>query len=432
MLLNKRKQQQVNRTTQSIVDYEPYQTSILSQWWYDWRRNPPFHRFTHVPAMQREPRLSLGMDVLKGMATSLPKFWINDGCPIDRPSETKQFVMKQLEKFWVGGAPHMMDCMDWGWAGGETIYEHTDDGLEFSHFQKFRAQDMRPVTMAGRLIGLELQHNAQKRYLGGHQAFWTVHRRDYHPWWGRSKYESAYIPWNELYDEFGAMDMRRVFFYKYAFQGHIIRHPNEMVKDPETGMMRNARTVAKKAIENHRSGAVFTLPSDVDPVSNKYKWDVEAVPAVTGSAEVIEYIKNLRREMTEGLGLSEEVFQAAETGSGFSGRKIPETAVRAIMTQVVYWLIHDADRQIFQPLCRMRGLSTDYEIVPFGLIEEDDAGHGPDPMTADGSQLPDEVAAGAKAAVKKNRDPNQGNQLRLSQQFPWSSPHVGSEMAICK
>ena len=119
--------------------------------------------------------------------------------------------------------------------------------------------------------------------------------------------------------------------------------------------------------------------------------------------------------MTEGLGLSEEIFQAAETGSGFSGRKIPETAVRGILTQVVYWLVHDADRQIIRPLVRQHGLEGDYTIIPFGLIEEDNGNVEPTD-----ENVPGEAANNVDkpkmqlASATTQRDPNKGNGLRLA------------------
>lgn len=387
---------------QRITDYydKPgYSWSL--QGWINWRDTPPFIRFLHIPSMQTDPRLKLCMEILKGMATSLSRFYIDEGkADSENPSDIKEFAIKQITRFWASGAYHMLDAMDWGWCGAETLYRYREDGmLAFRGFQKFRAQDVYPVTLDGEICGIMLEMLG-RRYLGGQHAFWHVHRRDFHRFWGRSRYESSYVSWFELYDRQGAFQTRRHYFYRHSFQGEIGRYPEGSRTDEKTGQTVENREIMRSLVENARSGGVYILPSDRDAASGELEWDIVDRNTGNTSHDVRDYVTDLKDEMTEGMGVSKELFQAADTGSGYSGRKIPEQAVRGILTQVVYWLISDFNEQVLKPLIRRNfGCDPDYEIIPFGLIEEDQ------PVEGEGTgSVPGSAVDKARANEKVSRE----------------------------
>lgn len=359
-----------NVTKRKVKNYDDRPSfSYASMAMFPWRNNPPFIRMYHVPAMQRDSRLSLAMSVLKGMALSLSRFYVKDE---DGDEEIRQFVIRQVERFWTVGAAHMIDSMDWGWAGGEVMYRYNGNGeLDFNCFQKFRAMDIAPVTLEGDFAGIELKVRNNK-FLGGQYAFWTVHDREFNRWWGRSKYESAFLPWFEKHDRHGALDARRAYYYRHSFQGEIGRFPEGSYID-EHGQEVSNRDTMMALQQNARSGGSFTLSSARDEQGN-FLWDIEDRAKTQTSHDVREYIEDLDRESTEGLGVSDELFRAADTGSGFSGRKIPEQAVRGILSQVVFWMVYDFDEQVIRPLVRQNyNVDPTHEIIPFGLIDEDQA-----------------------------------------------------------
>jgi len=347
---------------------------------YLWRNNPPFVRLMHVRAMQKDPRLSLGMSVLKGMAISLPKFWVE---PNDATPEIKEFVKAQIERFWTVSAHAMLESMDWGWAAGEVLYRYDyDDQLHFDYIQKFHAADVMPVTLEGDFAGIEVRAESNQ-FVGGQYAFWTVHDRDYNRWWGRSRYESAFVPWNEMYDRNGALDARRVYYFRHSFQGEVGRYPEGAHVD-KNGVTQPNRDIMRALVENARSGGSYILPSTRDEHGN-YLWSVEDRQTTNTSHDVREYIEDLRLECTEGIGLSTEVLQAAETGSGYSGRKVPEQAVRGILSQIVFWLIHDFDELVIKPLVEINfGRESNHSVLPFGLTDEPSG----EPVAPEGQSVP--------------------------------------------
>ncbi len=372
-------------TKRKIQNYEHRPgLSYASQFLYTYRNIPPCVRRLHVPAMQRHHRLSLAMSILKGMATSLSRFWVE---PNDAPQEVKDFVVSQINRFWTVGAPHMLEAMDWGWAAGETMYRYDrQNQLNYHCFQKFRALDVTPVTLHGDFAGLELRNQGQQ-FLGGMYAFWHTHGRDHDRWWGRSKYEPAYTPWFEMSDRNGAIDCRRHYYYRHSFQGEIGRYPEGSTPN-EAGEAIPNRDIMARLVENARSGGTYILPSQRDENGNP-EWDIIDRTKTQTSHDVREYISDLLREATEGMGVSEEVFQAADTGSGYSGRKIPEQAIRAILSQEVFWLVFDFDEQVIRPLVRMNfGTDENYEIIPFGLIDEDQGDETPQVVEDEGGRVP--------------------------------------------
>ena len=356
-------------TARKVKDYDDRPgISYASHSLYTWRNNPPFVRFLHVPAMQRDSRLTLALKVLKGMALSLSRFYVE---PNDTPSKIKDFVVQEVERFWTVGASHMVDAMDWGWAGGEVLYKYDSSGeLHFDAFQKFRAMDIQPVTLDGNFAGIELKTQG-KKYIGGQYAFWHVYEREFNRWWGRSIFESAFLPWHELHDKNGALDMRRMFYYKHSFQGKTGRFPSGGYTDETTGAVTPNRDILVNLMQNHRSGGDFALPSDRDE-NGDYLWDIEHTTTSQSAHDVREYVDDLYREETEGIGVSQELIMAADTGSGYSGRKIPEQSVRGILSQEVFWMIYDFDQQVIRPMIQHNfGQDADYQIKPFGLVEEE-------------------------------------------------------------
>lgn len=392
-----------------VKDYQGAHVYLAGNAYYNWRRKPPFHRMFHVPAMLQDSRLQMSMQILKGMITSLSRFYVDEGSAEgDQPSEIKQFLIDQISHFWRIGSYRCLSAMEWGWFGAETLYRVNDKGqFVFDDFNTFRQPDTYPVTLDGDFVGMEVRDKAEPIYIGGQKAFWHLHWRDQNKWWGGSRLRGAFEPWLDLHDEWGALDVRRQYYYKHVFQGEIIRHPPGSTQDKNGNPVAYDK-IARSLVEKARAGGVYVLPSVYDPASKKPLWDVEDRATQSSADDVREYVSDCRREMTEGVGLSEEIFKAAESGSGYSGRKIPETATRGMLTDIVYWIISDADSQIFRPLIKMNfGCNPEYEIIPFGLVgsEEDDDVHAVQDYHT--GKVPD-------SAAKKAAGKDEKGQMRLA------------------
>jgi len=108
-------------------------------------------------------------------------------------------------------------------------------------------------------------------------------------------------------------------------------------------------------------------------------------------------VDDLKGDISEGMGVPDEVIEAAETGSGYSGRRIPQNALRGMLSEVANFLIQDLNDQILEPLIRRNfGEVPDYEIQTFGLVRDADEGMG-EAVAAPGVEIPE--SATAKAAL---------------------------------
>jgi len=130
-------------------------------------------------------------------------------------------------------------------------------------------------------------------------------------------------------------------------------------------------------VEKQRSGGAYTFPSTTDPLSGKRLWEVETKDTTGGGQQVLDNVAVLADEIAEGLGIPPEMISASETGSGFSGRKIPESAFRGILTNIVQEMVSDIDDQCFRSLVKEAfNVEPSYEIVPFGLVRDEEEGAG--------------------------------------------------------
>jgi len=391
-------------------NYEPA-ALLASYGYFRWRKRPPFHRFIHVPAMIADPRIMMVMLAIKGALTSLCHFYVDEtpGSMEDPPpSEIKKYVIKQITRWWRTSVGQMLQALEWGWFAAEPLYRVQNNGrIGFRGFRKLEPQDVLPVTSEGELVGIELrpwgqgaarEGGADSVYLGGEKAFWHVHWRERLRWWGWSRLFGAFEPWLDLHAEGGGMDIRRKWYYTHTFQGKRMYHPPGTYTDDVTGARKPFKEIARGMLEDERSGGVFAFPSQFDSITGIPLWKIEDPPS-SGNAggDVREYIYDLKREMTEGLGFPEEIIRAAETGSGYSGRAIPQEAFRGMLTDLAQHMVLDFDEQIVRPLVRREfHQEPDYEIIPFGLIEQEEEVTA---LTGNGQSVPDPVAKRAEAAT---------------------------------
>lgn len=358
-------------------DYDAtnYNLGYGTLWYFEYRRKPPFRRLFHVPAMLANRRVQLALQTFEGAITSLSHFFVKED-----NEQIKEFVITQIERWWRNSASKMIyGALAYGFYGAEILYRVDSEGrLAFNCLKSFQPHDIFPVTFKGDLVGVQLRNyrGGKVRYVGGEKAFWHVHGREWHPWFGQSRLFAAYEPWLELTSEGGGLDVRRLFFFRNVLQNDVMYYPDEVIPN-EQGERIHARDIARSMVEKQRAGGVYALPSATDVDGNK-KWEIVTKDTTGGGEDVMRHVEVLADEIAEGMGIPPEVFTAADTGSGFSGRKIPEAAFRGILTNIVQWMVSDFDEQCVRALVKEAfKVEPSHEIVPFGLVrDEGDEGQG--------------------------------------------------------
>ena len=360
-------------------------------------RLPPFSVFRHVPMMEKEPRIQLAMEYIKGTITSRAMFYVDETGSERGPedehrfgvedgeqpaSKMKKFIMEQLQRWWTTSARSQMMALDYGFFGAEVNYCIRNNMTSFHSMTRIAPMDCSPVSLDGDLVGMVVKNHTGvgRVYIGGPKKLWHVQRREQNKFWGRSRYAAAYDPWMDLVHEGGAKDIKRLYFHKNVYQGDTIYFPADGITLLPDGTTEPAAKTAQRLVTQKRTGAAISLPSLFDESGNRL-WEI--VNHETGSAgqQLLDNIDKLKDEMTEGIGVPRELIEAAETGSGYSGRKVPQDAFHGMLAEILFWMVHDFDEQVIKPLVRMNFGITEpnYQIIPFGLVEEPSEPDEPQP-----------------------------------------------------
>ena len=338
------------------------------------RNRPPFSRL-HVREMLTDPRVQFGLWLIKGPIMSNAKFVVKS-----ENTEVQDFVIKSVERFWRTSAVRALKAVEWGYSGSEVIYEVKNGQVHFQTLRDLDTPDVSVVTNSGRLQGIIVRHvpmgtqpqsHKIKVFIGGPKAFLHVHMRERNPWYGLSRLFASFIPWWEQWSDGGYRDVRRLWFYKNAFEGGILYHPPGITRLNDGTIISN-KDLAREMIEKKRTGGVIAFPNLTVDASGNRAWEYEAAKPNDIPGGLMEYGTTLRDEILEGMGIPTEVVESSG-GEGFgssSGRAIPQMAFFSTLQEIAQWLIHDFQVQILEPLVALNfGEGIDFEVVPQSLLE---------------------------------------------------------------
>jgi len=310
-----------------------------------------------IEQMEIDPRVKFGLSLIKGPMISKAKFKVTS-----ESEDVRQLVIKMINEFWKNGAIQALKAVEWGHSGSEVLYKKDEKTghIVYAGLKDFQSSSVKIVTNNGKRVGLLIKdfmtmtmQSGRAVYLGGPKAFHHVHNREIHPFYGRSRLYGAHIPWNEIWSQGGFRDIRRMWFYKNAFSGGTIYHPNKMAMTPD-GRTVHTQDWAQEMIEKQKAGAVWALPNDVDKFGNR-AWEVKDAKGNTIPAGLFTYGDSLRIEILEAMGIPYEVIEASgnEGFGSSSGREIPETAFYSILQEELNWLIYDFTEQVVRPMVQI-------------------------------------------------------------------------------
>jgi hypothetical protein len=388
-------------------EYEPTHS------FYGWytpiaKRRPAFTSIT-VEAMLADPRVTFGLQLIKGPILANAKFLVQCEDP-----NTKEFIIRQISRFWRTSCSIALSSVEYGYAGCEVIYRELQGKIHFDHLKYLHPNDIGCVIKDGEFVGMEIKHankNGERvdkpLYMSAPKAFWTVHSRELHPWYGRSRLFGAYIPWHEMWTEGGQRDIRFLWFYKHAFSGGTIYYPIGSNQDTDGNMVSNKNS-ARQLLDVAKAGASLAFP--VYPGGTEqaqWKHDPAKMPAAPEG--MLEYGEALREEIFEGMGIPPEVAYSEGTGA-FAGRKIPQQAFYTGLYDATQNLMTDFDNIILSSLISIGGFSKDYEIETLGLMREEEQADGEGFEEAQGEGHTEDMGQQAQGFNKdRNKFKNRNN-----------------------
>jgi hypothetical protein len=341
---------------------------------------PPFG-FGTVSMMLRDARISFGLGMIKGPIYSYTKFFtakesedleINQAIiemeyhyayKVEAASpDTEKFVIENLNKFWEDGLMKALQCLEWGFSPNQVIYKRDEftGNIIYNTLDYYSPIHCRPVSKNNELVGVFIRQT--NKFIPLPKSCSFVHQREKNNFTGQSRLLGCHIPWHETWQLGGARDIRRLWYYKCAYDAGTLYFPNGSVTD-EFGNTKDNAEIAVELMEATQTGSYRVLPKPEGSKNDK-TWDFEAPKANTTPDGILEYPQDLRCEVLEGLGIPREVVEA-NGSSGFgssSGRNIPRMAFIASLCSIVSETLTDFDKQILRPLVKINGLNPRYKL----------------------------------------------------------------------
>jgi hypothetical protein len=325
--------------------YRP-STLIFPQWMYS---GQAVFTLTDVESMRRDYQVNLGLNMLKSPLYTAQ--W-SIKCP-QNPMIAK-YVNEQLFRLWRASLRKILRALEYGYAAGEILYklDHRDL-VVFAGYKDFHPRDIRVLTDEYQYAGIRIKNIPDKGDVDifAPKAFFFSTNREFQGWYGRSWLISCWEDYTEKRSRDGAIDIRRLWFYKNAYTGGIIRHPNKDYVMPD-GTIISARDMAKEMGERLKTGSPIAF-SSTRGTQGQFIWSYES-PGINGNAtEIREYPKDLDVGIFRGLNIPDNVInEAAGTGS-YAGRRVPERAFYVILEMLYAEIMEAIKIQILEPLVKI-------------------------------------------------------------------------------
>lgn len=318
----------------------------------------------YVPMMLEDPRIQLGLWMIKGPLLAHAKFFVDS-----EDKEVQEFVVRNLSRFWLTSASKALCALQWGFQPAESVYRVSQENPQHVDFDAlwpitYPLDVKSTLEYKGRLYGFRLRD--KEKPIEGMKAFWHVHWPEFNKTTGRSRLFASFPPWIEKWCEGGYRDSRRLFVHKQAFDGGTGYYPPGTTS--VNGVERDNEELLREVMDKKTTGGVTTLPKQRD--GNRI-YEIEPPVVSELPATLLQYGNDLNDEELEGMAVLPEVAKAQESGSGFAGRRVPQQAFFAILQELLNGLLSDVDNQILRPLVAWNfGQGRQYEVIPFGLLKE--------------------------------------------------------------
>ncbi len=366
------------------ADYRPSWGGLPSWWGAGGLIGWLAFTLQQVDPMIDDPIVALGTSIIETPVIRHENQW---QVLADSP-EIQQFVDRAYRTYWKQSIREALYCARYGYSAMEALYDLNAQGqLDFIGTKPLHPIDCQagldPDT--GLLAGLIINFNTGSRWgsyarndmtpdnrkqiprqlLGADgpkpaKGLWFWYGSEFNGHYGRSRYKSAFPPWREKNGTDGTLDIIRMWYYKNAYSGLVIRYPEKMMNISGRGTL-PARDMARQIAETLKTGGVAALPSTIDPKTGKALWEVEW-PKMNGSAEgLLDYKRVNDEDILRGLLIPDDVITGSGTGSG---RKVSEDAFYTMEEDLLHRCVWPFDAGVVRPLVEYNfGVGDKYQVV---------------------------------------------------------------------
>lgn len=330
--------------------------------------------------MLRDPVVSIGLSTRN--AALLPAE-VKVEC---KDAVVREYIGRQWKTIWQHHAPEILRTKIWGFNGIQVDYkfDKSTGFVEVEGIKEFSPHDVRCMTHEGKAVGFKVvpsygSSQGSERTtttLYAPQACWLTYDGMWGAHYGHSILRKCYSPWYEKWMPHGAIKTRQLRMIKDSYMGDVVQYPFDRDVHLPDGTVVSWRDILREMAESRMAGATLMLPQVLDASGQKL---IEYQPPQdTGNPTgIYQWVEDSDRDIWRGLDVFEEVIQAAEVGSGFSGRSIPLVMFLSACQDELRQIVAALDKFIFRPMVWHNfERDVDYQITPVPLVEtfSDDMG----------------------------------------------------------
>lgn len=256
-------------------------------------------------------------------------------------SDAGEFLHGLYKRVWERSLTQIQRSYEYGWMASEPCYREEHGRLCYDSMLDFHPLDVYALTHRNKYAGVSV-HNIQSDgstgLVGGGargalrlwgpckfpaKGFWFAHNKRYQRFYGQSQLWAAWRPWRRLAFRDGLEEALDGGVYRYIYGGWEVYYPPEDFPKQDGGIDYTAgRNMARQFVEQAKAGAGIAIPNSRDDKGNR-KWEFNRPDTVMNFDPALNIVKYLQDSISYGIGVPPELLQASETGSGWSGRKVP-------------------------------------------------------------------------------------------------------------
>lgn len=355
---------------------------------YDGR---PAYTWAQVERMRCDPQVIFSLRILRS------PLWRVKWQVRTKHSKIEAFVNAMLRRIWTRALRKIAKSFHiYGVHAGEFTFAHEGGLIVFSQLDDFNPRDVKPLefqrgAQRGKLAGIHVRNvapeDSQPGFIGGGadivfpHAWWFAGDAEYGLHYGRPHMAGAFEPWLEKRGRNGAIDARRLAMRKAIYSGPRVYYPPGSTDygpaDGSDPHLVGNQDVARQIGEMLENGSTVAVPNTVHPserMAGERAWIVEDSKPIGEMPQLLEYPKELDREILKGFSIPPELVEAASVGSGYNGRAHPVQAFFSMIDEDAALIIDALDLQCIRGLVALNFGKASYEIVPQSLavaVEQD-------------------------------------------------------------
>lgn len=279
----------------------------------------------------------------------------------------KAWLAKQWHTLWNYNRPKLLSAKKWGFAPLQCVFkiDKSTGLIDIKELKDFAPEDARALQCKNKLCGMRVKGDP----IFFPQALWLKFGGEFGSPYGTAVTRRQYPAWYEKWMDHGAKRLLQLRMIKDSYIGDIFWYPPHINATLPDGTSMPWRDLMREIGENRLSGGALTLPRLLDS-NGKELTGYQPPQPIPGATEIFNWVDSCDDNILKGADIPVEVVQAADTGSGFSGRSIPFLVLLSVCNNEIVEIVQCIVEQVLRPLAWLNwGEDVEFEMEPLNLVQ---------------------------------------------------------------